>query len=372
MKKKTIISIALILSMCSCGIYSGCSPTANTNSSNAPTSSVSDESTESPEKSGDVATESTDASEEELKSIPELSDPTPDSVGEMIDGILLYDETLYEMFYGGEESAKEYAKTISDIKTNLGDNIKVYNVIVPTHCSVTLPERVQNEYGVSDQKEYMDTLCNSYTADVIGVNTYEAMLRHRDEYLYFNTDHHWTGRAAYYAYEAFCKAAGETPIPMNEMGDEKIEGYYGSLYNMIGDGYDVKEDYVEYFTTDRNVTTKLFDSEGTYIQDTMLIHSYAEGVNAYGVFLGGDQPLMVSQNSDGNGKKIAVVKESYGNAFSPFIAYTYGETHLIDFRYIDFDLKTYLQDNNITEVLFINNNMASATPQRLEELQNMA
>ena len=111
-----------------------------------------------------------------------------------------------------------------------------------------------------------------------------------------------------------------------------------------------------------------YDEDAENPVDTMLIHDYAEGVNAYGVFLGGDNPLMVAKNEKGNGQKIAVIKESYGNAFAPFIAYTYSETHIIDFRYFNCDLKQYLKDNDITQVIFINNSMASATGARCDEL----
>ena len=207
---------------------------------------------------------------------------------------------------------------------------------------------------------------------IIPVNTYNTLMQHRDEYLYFNTDHHWTGRAAYYAYEDFCKTAGVDAIPLDSMTAKKIEGYQGSLADSDVDGLNnLKEDYVEYFTVDKDIDTMLYDDEGNEMYEYSLIHEYAEGVNAYGVFLGGDQPLIVSKNSDGNGKKIAVVKESYGNAFCPFIAYTYSETHMIDSRYAEFNLNQYLADNEIDEVIFINNAMASATYQRCEELESL-
>ena len=78
---------------------------------------------------------------------------------------------------------------------------------------------------------------------------------------------------------------------------------------------------------------------------------------------------MVCKNKDGNGKKVAVLKESYGNAFSPLIALTYSETHMIDFRYIEFDFLKYIKDNDIDTVIIINNTMASATGMRCDELR---
>ena len=41
---------------------------------------------------------------------------------------------------------------------------------------------------------------------------------------------------------------------------------------------------------------------------------------------------------------------------------------MIDFRYISFDFEQYLKDNEIDEVIFVNNTMASATPNRIDEL----
>ena len=43
------------------------------------------------------------------------------------------------------------------------------------------------------------------------VKTYDALRAHRDEYIYFNTDHHWTQLGAYYAYVEFCKKKGIEP-----------------------------------------------------------------------------------------------------------------------------------------------------------------
>ncbi len=371
MKNKAKIILSLLLSAVVLQSFSACSAndtdTKNTDDTAAAVSSdsISDTETNSSETS-QPAQSTAPTDDKESGSIPELSDPTPDSEGEMINGLLVYNGTAYELFGGGESLAKDYAKAISDIKNYLGKDIKVYNVIVPTHCGVTLPEKFSDK--VSSQKDYLNTVCSSYSADVIGVNTFDTIMHHRDEYLYFNTDHHWTGRAAYYAYQDFCRSAGVDYLSLNDMQSNKISGYYGSLSNDIDDSL-LKEDYVEYFTIKDEIDTTLYDSDGENPQDYMLIHSYAEGSNAYGVFLGGDTPLLVTKNNNGNGKKIAVVKESYGNAFAPFIAYTYSEAHIMDFRDIDFDLKKYLTDNGIDEIIFINNSMASATPERVEELE---
>ena len=334
----------------------------------------------SEETSDTSAEETSDNSREESKAhpsaptdekqpgdIPALPDENGTDVGEWVNNVLVYQRTAYEMFYGWDGAAQDYAAAISKIKKALGDSVTVYNIIVPTHCGITLPQRFFDTYGISDQNHYINTILNSYTEDIIGINPFQTLMHHRDEYLYFNTDHHWTGLAAYYAYQDFCRTAGINALQLTQLTEGSIEGYYGSLTNYVDTSL-VNVDTVHYYTMDADTSTSVFDEYGGNEQPTRLFHDYAEGVNAYGVFLGGDSPLMVCRNQDGNGRKIAVVKESYGNAFSPYIALTYSETHMIDFRYISFDFEQYLKDNEIDEVIFVNNTMASATPNRIDEL----
>ena len=133
----------------------------------------------------------------------------------------------------------------------------------------------------------------------------------------------------------------------------------------------VEEDYVEYFTVDKDIDTMLYDDEGNELYEYSLIHGYAEGVNAYGVFLGGDQPLIVSKNSDGNGKKIAVVKESYGNAMIPFLAASYEKVVVIDQRYLQKGLYQVIEQFGVNELLFINNILAAHTPVRIQEIVDL-
>ncbi len=370
--KYTSVFLAMVM-ICFAG---GCGDKSTESSSKEGGETVSD--TQQSKNDGEISDNTTESSisseeaseqsEDDEGPVPEIPDPTPDNEGETVNGIFIYNDVAYELFYGNEEMAKYYAEIISDIKNALGDGIKVYNVVVPTHVGVDLPAKFDDL--CEPQDVYLNTIVSSYTADVTGVNVYDKLLHHRDEYLYFNSDHHWTALAAYYAYEEFAKAAGIEPVKLSDLKEDKIEGYSGSL--AYDTGLDtLKEDYVTYYTSDDDIDCTKYDEDGENPEDYMLIHDYASGVNSYGVFLGGDTPLLVTDNKDGNGKKIAVVKESYGNAFSPFIAYTYSEAHFIDFRYVNFDLKAYLEENGIDEVIFINNAMASATDVRCEELSNL-
>ena len=378
--KKTVICTAIAATLLCTAIFSGCGNNNNHSSSNSSSNSNSNQSSVSKsndsqktnkKSSAPEASKTQDKNEDDdTGPIPEISDPTPESEGEYGDGgIFIYNNVAYELFYGGQEAAKEYADTISFVKKQLGDKFTVYNVVVPTHVGVDLPDKFKDLCNPQDT--YLDTIVKSYTADVKGVNAFNKIVHHRNEYLYFNSDHHWTALGAYYAYRTFAKAAGITPVDIKSLKSDSIKGYTGSFAYFSGRD-DLKEDTVTYYYPDYEVDCTKYDEKGENPEDYPLLHTYASGSNSYGVFLGGDVPVMVTKNKNGNGKKIAVLKESYGNAFSPFIAYSYSEAHLIDFRYAEIDLKSYLEKNGITDVIIINNSMASATSARLEELQKIA
>ncbi|MBO7682582.1 MAG: hypothetical protein J6T17_07530, partial [Clostridia bacterium] len=62
------------------------------------------------------------------------------------------------------------------------------------------------------------------------VNCRNAIAKHVDEYIYLRTDHHWSGRGAYYAYTEFCKVAGLTAPKLSSYESGSVEGFVGSLY----------------------------------------------------------------------------------------------------------------------------------------------
>ena len=101
----------------------------------------------------------------------------------------------------------------------------------------------------------------------------------------------------------------------------------------------------------------------------------AEGrSNTYGVFILGDNALTVLKSASENaaaGKKIAVVKESYGNAFVPYLTNNYEEVHVIDFRYFKQNLVDYCKTNGIDEVLFMNGVMSANTQVQLDSMSGL-
>lgn len=288
-------------------------------------------------------------------------------------GVYIYKNMALELFGSPESSAQDYADTISEFKKNAPE-YTVYNMVVPNHSEFVIPKRLIDSGAVyaGSQAENIGWIYSKYTEDVKPINCYNKLCEHIDEYIYFNTDHHWTGLGAYYAYQAFCEQTGQTALDLSTCTEHEIPDFEGSLTYCDGALYD-HLDTVHFWTFPYETRAKRQDNPGEELYDSSVYYEEeGSGSVAYGVFIWGDAPLFVEYNDNlNNGKKIAVVKESYGNAFVPYLTNNYEEVHVIDFRYFGQSLKSYMQDNDIDEVLFINNVMSANAAVQLDRIREI-
>lgn len=106
--------------------------------------------------------------------------------------------------------------------------------------------------------------------------------------------------------------------------------------------------------------------------ESSLFASYAtSGPNTYSVFLHGDFPLLHVQTSNNTGRKIMIIKESFGNAFAPFLVSHYDDVYIVDQRYFELGVEDFVRENGITDLLFLNNIFAVNTGVRIDELQGI-
>lgn len=310
--------------------------------------------------------------------VKEIADNGEEGYLDSDSSLYFWDNKAFELFYGSNDTAKQYADAINSYKQKLGANIKVYDMVVPNHSEFGLcpreADRILNEQGVTSQRENTSAVYNNLSKDVKAVDIYDALNEHKTEYIYFNTDHHWTGLGAYYAYAAFAKTAGLTPVQLNATQKNTIDGFLGSLYtNSEATVLKDNPDHVDYYTLPGNYNCRIFMQDSDEPIDADMYYENAEaGSGTYGVFIWGDNPLTIIDNKDNDsGDKIALVKESYGNAFAPYLAYNYDEVHVIDFRYFDGNLTDYCKANGIKTVLFLNGVMSANTGIQISAMNSL-
>ena len=290
-----------------------------------------------------------------------------------VDGTFIYRDTAYSLFGGNRRVAQYYAQVLNSYRQKLGDSVSIYNLVIPTSAEFGLPDRYRNLSN--EQKPNIDYIYSQLSTGITPVDAYSALQSHKDEYLYFRTDHHWTGLGAYYAYTAFCEAAGLTPMPLSNAETRSREGFLGTLYSQTQDSLLAQNpDRVDYYILPTRYTAEVYQKDQPYSPTRLntLWGEYALPVNSYSIFLHGDWPLLHINTEHKNGRRIVMVKESFGNAFAPFLIEHFEDVYVVDQRYFQTSLVDLINEKQITDLLFINNIFAANTQYHASCIERIA
>ncbi|MBR1482442.1 MAG: hypothetical protein IJ598_05670 [Ruminococcus sp.] len=297
--------------------------------------------------------------------------------GVLYSAIYAWNRAGYELFGGDEERSKNYAAAINTMADKL-PGIQVYDMVIPNHTEYGLPERLKSGDVVStSQADSIKTMYASLNKNVKPINIYNYLADHNEEYIYFKSDHHWTGLGAYYAYKAFADTNALPALKLEDCTEKTIDGFTGTFMNLAEGALD--SDTVHYWEFPYNVTMDLtYDGGATETYDSPYYQGASEGSLTYGVFIFGDNPLTVLKSQSENarkGKKLVIVKESYGNALAPYFTNNFEEVHVVDFRYfsstVGKSLSSYCVEQGITDVLFANGIMSANTQVQLDSMTGL-
>ena len=266
---------------------------------------------------------------------------------------------------------KAYADVINSYNRAGKPNLQVYNLIVPVALEFELTEKYRKLQ--KPNRPAIENIYNAEDPEIKKVWAIDEIRKHREEYIYFNTDHHWTSLGAYYAYRAFCETAGLTPVSLDTVRSKVKPAFLGSLYRLTRDPK-LKEnpDSVRYYLFTDSVRFYIGSvSSLSYWAKSKMYGEGASGGNSYSVFLQGDLPIVKMETQHLNGRKIAIVKESYGNAFAPYLVNNYEKVVVVDQRYYTGDFMAMLKAEGINELLFINNIFAAHTPFHIDKIKGL-
>jgi hypothetical protein len=266
-------------------------------------------------------------------------------------GILVHEGRAMQSFGGGPGGSEMYAEVLNEVRAAVGDRATIYSIIVPTAEEFYLPDRADRE-----RRNILGTYGRLDRA-IRTVDAHAELAAHTDENIYFRTDTHWTGLAGYYAYRAFCAAAGLTPVPLERMERRVLRtGWLGSLYRITRDPT-LRPDDVEIVVPPVQVRARAQGRGGGPERDVPLFAMRSPG---YSVFLGGDHPIMRVTTPTNNGRRVILVKNSYGNAFAPHLVSHYQELVFVDYRTFAGSILALLDESDMpTDLLFMNGSLTS-------------
>ena len=309
----------------------------------------------------DSDTESQPGNETETETSPIATvtkDVVPDE-GEWAGNVVLADSgtpnvRAMPVFYGLFENGDKYASILNSYKEMLGETVNVYNMQIPLASAYYMPKNLEGTG--SDQHEYLRYV-NLSLKGVIGVDIFDALKAHTDEYIYSRTDHHWQPLGAYYAAQEFAKEAGVPFADLSTYEKCKIEGFCGTMYAYSEYNPDLKKwpDTFWYYKPQNNYTIDYYNDTFSAIDENKghsLFFDWVSGANCYSAILGGDLDIPEIKTDVHNGRTLVVIKDSYGNAMIPFLTQSFEKIYVVDFRYVNISMRDFLNRIGATDVLF--------------------
>lgn len=206
---------------------------------------------------------------------------------------------------------------------------------LPKHAQLYDAERL---YGLAQA-----TLGESCTL----VDCRDALKAHKDEYIYYRTDHHWTTYGAWFGYEALMQAHGLQAMPYADFEMQSVsDAFYGTLYSKVLDA-DAVPDSV-------GIRKQIPECEVTIDGENGSIYDFSklDGKDHYQIFFGGNYGEVRIHTLSESGKSLLMFKDSYANAFVPYLLEEYTDITMIDLRYNNGAWAELLR-NHTGEVLFL-------------------
>ena len=228
---------------------------------------------------------------------------------------------------------------------------KVYVMVAPAASSI-YPERVPAHAPLLQEESYLGQIQAAVEqAGGVYLPLKDALSAHKDEYIYYRTDHHWTTQGAYYAYSELCGALGLEPFDRAAHTAVDVPDFYGTFYSRART-WNAQPDTLTYYDLDNPLTIYTVTGPGmpTEGQTTGLYDlDKLDVYDKYAAFLHGNNGLSRVEG-DGEGR-ILVVKDSYANSLIPFLTANYAQIDVIDLRNYNYGLDGLIAENGYDQIM---------------------
>ena len=230
---------------------------------------------------------------------------------------------------------------------------KVYVMVAPAASSI-YPERVPAHAPLLQEESYLSQIQAAVEqAGGVYLPLEDTLSAHKDEYIYYRTDHHWTTQGAYYAYSELCGALGLEPFDRAVHTAVDVPDFYGTFYSRART-WNAQPDTLTYYDLDNPLTIYTVTGPGmpTEGQTTGLYDlDKLDVYDKYAAFLHGNNGLSRVEG-DGEGR-ILVIKDSYANSFVPFLTANYAQIDVVDLRNYNYGLDGLITENGYDQILVL-------------------
>lgn len=237
------------------------------------------------------------------------------------------------------------------------EDIKSYVMLVPNSANILKDKLPRNAVTENQEKQFSD-IQKELGEELKWVDMQTTLEKHKEEDIYYKTDHHWTTLGAYYGYKELA-----TVIGLDEAKEPEWKPYAVSVdFNGTSSstsGYNAREKEAIYIYS----TPKVEDNPEVVVNyvdkkektATLYDREKLNERDQYAMFLSGNHGQVNIKMDSESTERLLLIKDSYANCLVPFLTPYYREIVIVDPRYYYGDIEQIISENKITQILYLYN-----------------
>ena len=248
------------------------------------------------------------------------------------------DKNYYEKYIYDEKKVDKFIKYVNDIDVKdkyiaiCPDKGEVYRDRLPKGAIFSDETKVLNRYKDEIEGKYIDL--------------YTLMMDHKDEYIFYKSDHHWR-EGAYLAYKELAKTMG-----LEEMKDiEKVtcDNFRGSL-DSKSSYYNSAVDEILFYLPKNYDEIKV---KGDDKEINVLNKDEFKNKDKYKALFSGNYGLVEIEGNPSSDKTLLIIKDSFANAVASLLTNEYKTIYMVDKRFFNQKINDFIKENDIDTCLVL-------------------
>lgn len=232
----------------------------------------------------------------------------------------------------------------------------IYFLLAPNAAGVW-EDRLPPFAVTENQAVQLESFSKALPEGIQWIDALEILKAHEEEEIYYHTDHHWTSLGAYYVFQGMKEAMqmeDAYTVPVKPWAVTNT--FQGTLSAKSGFERGYQEPIYIYLPEEGKETDLVVhDVEAGTKSASLYDSDKLKERDKYGVFLGGNSPLLDIRTASASEKKLLIFKDSYANCMIPFLVPYYRQILVADPRYYYGDVQKLLEENQISDILFLYN-----------------
>ena len=263
------------------------------------------------------------------------------------DGTLIQKHALEDIDVAEVEKKLVLLKELFNWQEDRQDIGNFYVMTVPTSDNI-LTEKLPDYAPIYSQSDYIAQIKETVGEEYV-INVQETLNAHREEKIYYGTDHHWTTLGAYYGYLEWAATLGVEPVDYEV--DVVSTNFLGTMHSQAR--VPVEPDTIEAYIPqvlrgDAGNAMQVYYDLSEESHDTLYEAKYLDTKNQYGYFLDDNHPFIEINtgvtDEEAKGKTLFILKDSYANCFVPFLTEHYETIYVMDLRYFRGKLFPFMEE----------------------------